>query len=93
MNEKVDIFSLGTMYYTILTGRWISEDQINAEAEYGGKLYVDDLYLTKSIEEARLAELVNRCKEPNPDDRPSVFEIVEALKDAQKQSAKLKQSN
>jgi serine/threonine protein kinase len=82
MSEQTDIYTIGTMFWVILTGRWISDDDVNKPAEKGHKLYIDEIYYkSRSFEEAKLAEIIDRCQEPKPEDRPSIFEIVQELRE------------
>jgi len=80
MNEQVDVFNMGTLYYVLLTGRWITWDDVNERTEYGGKLYIDERYQTRSPAEAKLVEIIDRCKEYYPEDRPSIFDIIQELR-------------
>jgi hypothetical protein len=48
----------------------------------GQTAYIDPRYSTRSKEDARLAEIIEQCFRFNPDDRPSVFEVVAFLRNA-----------
>jgi hypothetical protein len=48
----------------------------------GHTAYIDPRYRTRSEEEARLAEIIEQCFRFNPDDRPSIFEVVSFLRSA-----------
>jgi hypothetical protein len=41
------------------------------------------------VAEARLAEIIDRCHEFKPEDRPSIFEVVEFLQAAMKEDAEM----
>ena len=52
----------------------------------GLKAFIDPRYFKeRSLAEAKLAEIINRCYAYKPEDRPSVFEVVEFLRDALKE--------
>ena len=38
--------------------------------------YIDPRYRTRSVEEKKIAEIIEECWRYDPDDRPSIFEIV-----------------
>lgn len=44
--------------------------------------YIDPRYLTRSKEEKALAELIEKCFVYEPDDRPTIFEVVSYLRNA-----------
>ena len=82
MSEQVDIYTLGTMFWVILTGRWITDNDENMRAQRGEKLYIDELYYkSRGFGEAKLAEIIDHCQEYFPEDRPTIFDIVKDLKE------------
>ena len=87
LDEKVDVFSLGNNMYSILTGLWVFYDEwdtakVMERVKKGDKAYIDPRFKGKSLAEAKLAEIIARCHEYNPSDRPSIFEIVAFLREA-----------
>lgn len=91
LTEQVDVFSLGNNMYGLLTGLCpfydTEEDSVvQNRVKNGLKAFIDPRYFKeRSLAEAKLAEIINRCYAYKPEDRPSVFEVVEFLRDALKQ--------
>ena len=91
LDEQVDVFALGNNMYSLLTGLWPFYDEdktkvAQARVKSGVKPFIDPRYLKeKSLAEAKLAEIIDRCYAHKPEDRPSIFEVVEFLRDALKQ--------
>lgn len=81
MNEKVDVFNYGNMLYVVLTGKWYDDDPRNTNGLYGGRLYLPDNHYQGA--EAFLADLVDRCRAINPEDRPSMLQIIQELREQQ----------
>ena len=48
--------------------------------------YIDPRYLIRSKEEKALAGLIERCFKYDPDDRPTIFEVVSYLRNAVSES-------
>lgn len=90
LNQQVDVFSLGNNMYSLLTGLWIFYDEDDSEkvkkrVKAGQKPYIDPRYKERSLAEAKLADIIDKCHSYYPEDRPSVFEIVKILRDALKE--------
>lgn len=85
--------------YALLTGLWpfydVESTQVAQERVKSGiKPYIDPRYQKeKSLAEAKLAEIIDRCYSHKPEDRPSIFDIVEFLRDALKQIRESKHSD
>ena len=84
LNEKVDVFSLGNNIYTLLTGLWVFYDIDNYAAVQelvasGERAYVDPRYKERSLAEAKLVEIIEKCHEYYEIDRLSIFEVVDFL--------------
>ena len=45
----------------------------------GEKAFIDPRYMQKSKEEKILCELIEKCHKYEPDERPSIFDIVATL--------------
>ncbi|CAJ1930979.1 unnamed protein product [Cylindrotheca closterium] len=86
LNEKIDVWSLGNNMYTLLTGLdpfpWLHSKEMQPLVMRGETAYIDPRFWARSKEEGRLAEIIKQCFEYNPDLRPSVFDIVEQLREA-----------
>ena len=73
--------------YSLLTGLWVfydtdSDRTIQKRVKEGEKAYIDPRYKERSLAEAKIAEIIDQCHEYNPDDRPSIFEVVKFLREA-----------
>ena len=88
LDEKIDIFSLGNILYSILTGLWIYYDYGDDTADvhdvqslitHGNLTYIDSRYDFRSFGEAFLVRLMNICWFYYADQRPSIFEVIELL--------------
>ncbi|KAL3943379.1 MAG: hypothetical protein SGBAC_002545 [Bacillariaceae sp.] len=86
LNEKIDIWSFGNNMYALLTGLnpmyWTNTDGVKKAVKRGEIAYIDPRYLTRSKEEKALAELIEKCFVYEPDDRPTIFEVVSYLRNA-----------
>ena len=88
MNEKIDVYSIGNNFLTILTGK-IPYRELNADSDSivqgyvqdGILPYIDPAYESHgSPEEKLLVDIIKRCFEYIPIARPSIFDIVKWLK-------------
>lgn len=57
--------------------------------KHGNFSYLDPRYKTSSYAEGKLVEVLGECTTHNPDDRPSVFELVDFLRTAKMEAEKL----
>jgi serine/threonine protein kinase len=97
LNEKVDVYSIANNIYSVLTGLWVFYDEpdnnrVKARIKRGETAYIDPRYKVSSREEAALAEIVEKCHAFNPDDRPSIFEVVAFLRQALKDVSEVEDS-
>ena len=85
LNEKVDIYSLGNVLYSVLTGIMVYVDRGSDEAHkriVDGKTEpIADLYYEEPSL-AALAEAIELCWTYDIEERPTIFEIVEFLEKA-----------
>ena len=79
--------------YSILTGLWVFFDEphtagIQRRIKNGETAYIDPRFKERSFQEAKLVEAIEWCHKFNPDDRPTVFELVAFLRQAINDSAR-----
>ena len=48
----------------------------------GEMSFIDKRYIRRSFEEGKLVEIIKRCWQTDPDNRPSIFEIMALLRKA-----------
>jgi serine/threonine protein kinase len=87
LDEKIDVFSLANNFFGVLTGLEPfydeeDEDNVKTRVKKGEKAYIDPRFKERSLAEAKLVEIIDLCHEYNPEDRPSIFEVVEFLRAA-----------
>ena len=73
--------------YGLLTGLGVFHEITNYdEVQYmvgaGVKAWMDQRYKERSLAEAKLAEIIDKCHEYYEEDRPSIFEVVDFLQRA-----------
>ncbi|KAL3922646.1 MAG: hypothetical protein SGILL_002099 [Bacillariaceae sp.] len=87
-NEQIDVFSLANNMYGILTGlepfydEGDDYDNVKIRVKKGDKAYIDPRFKERSLAEAKVAEIIDRCHELDPSVRPTIFEVVEFLRAA-----------
>lgn len=85
--EQIDVWALGSVYYVILTGLRplyqnfpqkmpVFRQQI-IDGESG---YIDPRYAKRSKAEASLVRAIERCFVHNPEERATIFEILDDLR-------------
>lgn len=52
------------------------------ETKNGKTAFIDPRYRSRSVEEKKLAEIIDECWKYKPDDRPSIFEVVSFLRNS-----------
>lgn len=85
LNEKIDVFTLGTDMYSILTGllpfyREKETEGVQLRFKNGELPRIDPRYRTRSLAEAKLVEAIERCWAFHPEDRIDIFGVVEILR-------------
>lgn len=94
LDEKIDVFSFGNNIYALLTGLWNFYD-VDDDGEVHTMLidqklaYVDPRFRKRSFAEKKLVELMEKCWIYDPNDRISIFETVEFLRNVIKENAAL----
>lgn len=86
LDERLDVYSFGNNMYALLTGAMpFQGEEYSDIMDYvadGEQPFVDPRYRERSLEEAKLVEIIEWCHEFYPHDRPSIFEVVDFLRDA-----------
>jgi serine/threonine protein kinase len=87
IDEGIDTFSLGNNIYTLLTGLWpfygyTSYSAIQRKLLRHERAYIDPRYSSRSYAESKLVEVMEQTWEFNPDDRISIFKVVDVLRKA-----------
>ena len=86
LTEKIDVYSLGNVFYSILTGLLVNKDYTVPKAHYmithGKTEEIDVEYFeSRSQAEMALVKVIQWCWTFEAEERPSVFQIVEYLED------------
>ncbi|KAL3917376.1 MAG: hypothetical protein SGILL_004743 [Bacillariaceae sp.] len=86
LNEEVDVYSLGNNMYSIFTGLWVFYDskdtkETQKRVKEGEKPYLDPRYKIKDPIQAQLIDIIDSCLTYNPSKRPSIFEVITALRE------------
>ncbi len=84
LTESIDVYSLGNVFYSILTGllvnREYSSTQAHARVVRGKTEDIDVEYFeSRSQAELALVKVIQLCWTYNYEDRPSIFEVVALL--------------
>jgi serine/threonine protein kinase len=86
--EGIDTFSLGNNIYALLTGLWpFYDDESESSSVIRDKLlrheraYIDPRYRSRSSTENKLVEVMEQTWEFDPNDRISIFKVVQALRE------------
>ena len=87
LTEKIDVYALGNVLYSVLTGlevnRRFDKRQAHRRLRQGKTEELDDRYFAaRSPAEGVLVKVIRRCWTFDAARRPSIFEVVEALEGA-----------
>uniref|UniRef100_A0A7S4IJ44 Protein kinase domain-containing protein n=2 Tax=Odontella aurita TaxID=265563 RepID=A0A7S4IJ44_9STRA len=86
LNEKMDIFAMGNMFYGILTGLhpfyFTRQEEAERRLIKGGRPFIDERWRKHSFAERKLIEAIERCWIHDPEERADVFWVVKFLKEA-----------
>lgn len=87
VDETADIWSVGNVIFTLLTGLWpyyelpfAQREKLQALTVDGVLPYINPAYARRSNIEYRLVELMMLCYRRDPEERLSIFEVVEHLR-------------
>jgi serine/threonine protein kinase len=94
IDEKVDLFSVGNVLYTILTGKipWENRDRVDIQrnVRMGNIPDVDDEYRDEGSLDAYLLDIIENVFETDPAKRKSARVIVEELEALLERDVKVK---
>jgi len=70
--------------YALLTGLMVFHEvedygEVQERVGEGEKAYIDPRYKERSLAEAKLIEIIEKCHAYYEQDRPSIFEVVKLL--------------
>ena len=89
VNQSIDIFSLGSCFYGLLTGLppyyGLDGEDFRVKALEGKMPYVDERYRKRSFAEGMLVRAIEMCHQRKPEDRADIFAIVRHLRAAVQQ--------
>jgi serine/threonine protein kinase len=101
-DESLDVWHVGTVLYTILTGLMPYYDELEAISsidERNEQLkelvlshrppHFDKTLFGRTIIESRMLDIIERCLEFDPSKRPSIFDVLEFLKATKQEIVKL----
>jgi serine/threonine protein kinase len=85
IDEQIDVYALGNNLYTLLTGLWpFYEDKpygvVQKKIHAKQRPFIDDRYRQGHFIEQRFIHLMEQCWEHRAEDRPSVFQVLAALR-------------
>ncbi|GKY90844.1 hypothetical protein MPSEU_000057200 [Mayamaea pseudoterrestris] len=85
IDEQIDVYALGNNLYTLLTGLWPfyeheSYSVVQRKLHAKERPFIDDRYRHGHVIEQRFVHLMERCWEHTPENRPSVFQVLDALR-------------
>jgi serine/threonine protein kinase len=92
--ETTDLWKMGAVLYTILTGLqpYYNElheerlDVMNDMLKAGTPPYVDPRYASHSFIEGRLVDIMMQCFRLDPNDRVDIFQVVQWLRETERLS-------
>ena len=86
VDETVDIWPMGNLLFSLLTGLWpyytlMTHREVQKTSNKGIKPYLNPAFLSASFIERRMIDIMNQCHELKPEDRISIFDVVSQLKE------------
>mmetsp|Transcript_42 Transcript_42/g.96 ORF Transcript_42/g.96 Transcript_42/m.96 type:complete len:537 (-) Transcript_42:268-1878(-) len=84
LTEKIDVYSVGNVYYSILTGLLVNHHydikQSHHRVKHGQTERISmSFFKSRSAEEFALARVIKWCWTFDANERPSIFQVVEFL--------------
>ena len=97
IDEQIDVYSMGNNIYCLLTGLWpFYEDQhysaVQAKVLQQERPFIDPRYRTRSFIERRLIEVMEAMWAHDPAQRPTIFAVVQHLRQTKASWEELKQT-
>ena len=91
LTEKIDIYSLGNVFYSILTGLLVNRDYTLSAAHSRIKRGIPEeidvqFFESRSPAEQALVKVIQWCWTFDEEERPSIFEAVAFLEDEVKKN-------
>jgi serine/threonine protein kinase len=85
-DEGVDTYALGNSIFSLLTGLYpfpghASMYDVADKVKNGEHTRIDARYRSRSFVESRLVDVMERMLAPFTENRPSIFEVVQYLRD------------
>ena len=89
VDETVDLWPMGNLIHSLLTGLWPyydlnEEEKIQQVTLAGQRPYLHPGFRTRSLIERRLTEIMDLCYERQPRDRVHIFTVVAHLRETQR---------
>ena len=85
-DDKADVFNYASVIYSVLTGLWVHSGfdaaRVREDLLSGVKPFYDDRWAFKSLGEAALLRIIDEGWNFDPEDRPTMFEIIDILEEA-----------
>ena len=92
-DDKADVFNYASLLYTVLTGLWVhsgfDESQVRKDLMAGIKPFYDKRWAYKSLGEAAILRVIDEGWNFDPEERPTMFEIIDILEEALKRQMDL----
>jgi serine/threonine protein kinase len=90
LDEKVDIFSLGSIFFSLLTGlipfdEILDDEKMMENFKRGETPFIDPRYRHRHPVESGFVDIIQDCWKFRPDDRPSAADVAQRLKKLSRQ--------
>ena len=96
VDESSDVWPMGNVIFSLLTGLYPYNDYTDqaevTQQVLKGPPYIDPRYRTRSFIEGRMVEIMDKCHQMNPQDRVSIFDVVQFLRETRDMHQKQQQT-